>query len=100
MMLVDPLLLGWAIWLAAHYLDLTTFVTLFLLYFVFGVASVLPEKMPVKQQAYLILLSPFAFLMLYVINVVDYISLIHCLINIKTIVENTDQHAGWVHVDR
>ena len=100
MMLVDPLLLGWAIWLAVHYFDLTTFTTLVLLYFTFGVASVLPEKMPVKQQAYLILLSPFAVLMLYVINVVDYISLIHCLINMKKIAKNTDQRAGWVHVDR
>lgn len=100
MMLVDPLLLGWAIWLAYHYFDLTTFITLILLYCVFGVASVLPEKMPIKQQLYLILLSPFAFLMLYVINLVDYVSLIHCLINMKQIAKNTNQHAGWVHVDR
>ena len=100
MMLIDPIMLGWAIYLAAHYFDLTTFSTIIVLYFVFGIASILPEKMPMKQQAYLILLSPFAFLMLYVINLVDYISLIHCLINMKKIVKNTDRQAGWVHVDR
>ena len=83
-----------------QFYDMSTVITLFALYFVFGLFSLFPENLPKKQKIKLILLSPFTIALLYVINLVDYISLIHCLKNMHKIIHNTDKSSGWIHVER
>lgn len=100
MMFVDPLMVIWIFYLMIQYYDMSTVITLFALYFVFGLFSLFPENLPKKQKIKLILLSPFTIALLYVINLVDYISLIHCLKNMHKIIHNTDKSSGWIHVER
>lgn len=100
MMFVDPLMLIWMFYLMAQYYDMTTVITLFILYFLFGLFALFPEDLPKKQKFKLTILSPFTIALLYVINLVDYISLLRCLKNMPKIIHNTDKTSGWTHVER
>lgn len=100
MMFVDPLMLVWLFYLIIQYYDFSTVITVFILYGMFVIFSLIPEKMPAKQQIMLGLLSPFTIVILYVINIVDYTSLVKCLKNMSKIINNTDHSSGWDHVER
>lgn len=100
MMLIDPIMLIWMFTILYRYLDATTFTTSILVFLGYAVFSILNEKMPLKQRLRMLVFSPFAYFFLYVINLVDYISLIHCIKESKQIVNGTDTKANWVSPDR
>ncbi|WP_180363137.1 hypothetical protein [Limosilactobacillus mucosae] len=63
-------------------------------------ATFIPEDLKFWERIRLMMAAPFAYLILYLINVVDWISLIRCLFNMKRIAGNEDKTAKWQHVDR
>lgn len=99
-MLIEPLVLGWMMGLIFHFGDLSTIISILACYFIFAIASVIPENLKSKERWQLTALSPAAYGCLYVINIIDWISLIRCLARMKTIAQNTDKVSKWQHVDR
>lgn len=99
-MLLDPLALAWLIYLMIKYFDTSMLITVALLYGFYMFITIFNEKMPTKQKIALVFLAPFAFTFLFVINIVDYVSLWRCLVHMKEIKHRTNQRANWVHVDR
>lgn len=100
LMLIDPLLLLWMVGIVAHFADSSTVLSILILYFVFAIATFIPEDLKARERMQLTLIAPAAYFVLYVINVIDWISLIRCLFRFKKIIRNEDQTAKWQHVDR
>lgn len=99
-MLIDPLLLIWIIGIVHHYADFSTILAIFGLYYIFAMATLIPEKLRWWERLKLMLMAPLTYLILYVINIIDWLSLIGCLFKMKQLVKNEDQRANWEHVDR
>ena len=100
LMLIDPLLLLWIIGIIHHFADFSTIFAIFGLYYLFAMATFIPEELKFWERIRLMMVAPLAYLILYVINIVDWISLMCCLFNMKRIANNEDKTAKWQHVDR
>ena len=101
LMFVDPFCQLLIFYYLYRYSDLTTFISIFILYTIFGLSTFLGENtVSVLEKVVLIILSPLAYVMLLFINIVDYISLIKCLIKGKEIIYNSNSESKWEHVDR
>lgn len=100
LMLIDPLLLLWIIGIIHHFADFSTIFAIFGLYYLFAMATFIPEELKFWERIRLMMVAPLAYLILYVINIVDWISLMRCLFNMKRIANNEDKTAKWQHVDR
>lgn len=99
-MLIDPIMMAWMLFLAVHFLDVSAMSTILIVYGAFAIATFIPEPMPMLKRIKLLLLSPFAFGFLYVINIVDWISLVRCIRHFKDFTSKKGTQANWVHVDR
>ncbi|MEO5286137.1 glycosyltransferase [Limosilactobacillus sp. WILCCON 0053] len=100
LMLIDPLLLLWIIGIVHHFADFSTIFSILGLYYLFAMATFIPEDLKFWERIRLMVVAPLAYLILYVINIVDWISLMRCLFNMKRIANNEDKTAKWQHVDR
>lgn len=99
-MLLDPLFIAWMLWLIVRFTDFSMLVTIATIYFVFALVTFLVERLKAKQKIALLLLSPLAYVFLYIINVVDFICLLRCLANSKKLLFQHQIQRGWQHVDR
>lgn len=100
LMLVEPVVIGWVLGIAIAYLDPTTIISILIFYAVFALATFIPEDLSPLERVRLLLIAPLTYLVLYVINVVDWICLMRCLRQWKSIVQNRDQTTRWEHVQR
>lgn len=100
LMMIDPLLLLWMTSIVVHYADSSTVLSILILYFVFAIATFIPEDLKGLERLQLILIAPATYFVLYVINVIDWISLMRCMFRLKKIIRNEDKTAKWQHVDR
>lgn len=99
-MLIDPLLMLWIMGIVLHYADFATVISILGLYYIFAIATFITEDLKLKERIKLMLTAPFAYLVLYVINIIDWLSLVRCLIHMKRIITNADKTAKWLPVDR
>lgn len=100
LMLLEPVVIVWVLGMAIAYLDPTTIVSILIFYTVFALATFIPEDLSPLERVQLLLIAPLTYLILYVINVVDWVCLIRCLGKWRSIVQNRDQTARWEHVQR
>ncbi|WP_347979926.1 glycosyltransferase [Limosilactobacillus allomucosae] len=100
LMLIDPLLLLWILGIIHYFADFSTIFAILGLYYLFAMATFIPEDLKFWERIRLMMAAPFAYLILYLINIVDWISLMRCLFNMKRIAGNEDKTAKWQHVDR
>lgn len=98
LMFLEPFFVFIALFCVVRYGDFSTYVSIVLLYATYAILSILnAEKMTLKQKAIFFLTTPIAFLFLEVISLVDYISLIRCILHQDTIFK---QESSWEHVER
>lgn len=100
LMMIEPLMLFWMIGIVLHFADLTTVASILGLYYLFAMATFIPEDLKTGERIRLMLMAPFAYPFLYVINIVDWISLMRCLPKMRRIIKNEDKTTKWQHVDR
>ena len=73
---------------------------LILVYFIFSFFTLVFEKMNNNEKFKLMMFSPISYFMLYTINIVDFICLIGCLINVKKVFKRKKSESKWEHVSR
>lgn len=96
---IEPLLVLWMLYITFYFKDLSMFITVLAVYFIFALVTFSFEKLKFTEKVELIVLSPAAYLFLYTITVVDFICLLKCLAHFSTIF-NQKSKASWEHVDR
>lgn len=101
LMFIDPFCQILVFYLIYKYFDFSTFISIFTLYTIYALSTFMAEDTDtISEKIVLIILSPIAYVMLFTINIIDYISLIKCLINYKEIIHNSKTTSKWEHVDR
>lgn len=98
LMLIDPLFTLIAVYCIARYGDFSTYISVVLLYSFFTISSFFTaEKMKIMDKVKLFLTAPFSYFLLEIIAIVDYVSLIRCVINPR---QPFAKFSTWEHVKR
>ncbi len=100
--LIDPLLIGFMIYLTFKYQEMSTFTGVFLfLGFYSFITIVSDEYLTFKEKFYSMVLVPFVYLFFFVISVVEYFALIKSIVSYKGIIYAKEiNNCGWEHVER
>lgn len=80
---LDPFIACWMIIIIISHSNFSPLYWLVLVYFIFSFFTLAFEKMNSNEKIKLMMFSPISYFMLYTINIVDFICLIGCLINVK-----------------
>lgn len=100
--LFDPIFIFYILLLTLSFGDATSYLgmILFVMFYVFF-AIVSDLETPAKERALLLLVSPFAYFLFFIVSIVEYAGLIKCIINWKQIIYAKDyKKCGWVPVAR
>lgn len=100
-MLIEPFIFIYIQWMIFKYTDWATFIAanaFFATIVCFAVTSDQYETK--KDKIKFLLLTPIAYWMMFILTIVEYISLIKSIFKIKDLLNNRDQHANWEHVER
>ncbi|EMF0081407.1 glycosyltransferase [Enterococcus hirae] len=100
-MLIEPFIFLYIQWMIFRYTDWFTFLaanTFFATVVCFAVTS---DRYETKKEKFkFILLIPIAYWTMFVLTIVEYISLLKSIYKIKDLLTNKEQHANWEHVER
>jgi poly-beta-1,6-N-acetyl-D-glucosamine synthase len=72
---------------------------IFLAFFMFATLAT-EDDMSNKMKIKLLLLAPFTFLFMYVITIIEYLSLIRTWLNWNSLFGKTEEKGNWEHVER
>lgn len=100
--LFDPLLLLFIIYIAFNSSDPSTFynMIIFVMFFL-TFAVVLDKESSIREKIVMLVLSPLAYFMFFIVSIVEYFGLIKSLLNWKGILSAEErQVCGWVPVER
>ncbi|CAH1850194.1 glycosyltransferase [Convivina intestini] len=98
LMFLEPGFICLALFCLVRYGDFSTYISLVLLYGAYASFAVLnADKLTLKEKGIFFLTAPMAFLFLEVVSLVDYLSLLRCLIHQDAIFK---QESSWEHVER
>lgn len=100
-MLIEPFIFLYIQWIIFKYGDWATFLAANLFFATvvsFAVTSDQYESK--KEKVKLLLLTPIAYWMMFILTIVEYISLLKSIVKIKDLLTNREQHANWEHVER
>ena len=65
--------------------DFSIIFSILIIYFIFAIDTIIVESISTKVKLKLTLVSPFTYLFLYIINIVDFICLVRCIANFREI---------------
>lgn len=97
---LDPFIACWMIIVIISHSNFSPLYWLILVYFIFSFFTLVFEKMNNNEKFKLMMFSPISYFMLYTINIVDFICLIGCLINVKKVFKRKKSESKWEHVSR
>lgn len=98
LMFLEPFFVLLALYCVAVYGDFSTYISIVSLYTIYAALSFInADKLSHKDKLMMFLTTPFTFLFLEVISVVDYVSLIKCIIHRDPLFR---QESSWEHVER
>ncbi|WP_262315640.1 glycosyltransferase [Lacticaseibacillus parakribbianus] len=101
MMLLEPVFLCLMAYLLYLYSDLTTMSGTAIVYALVAFTAIFADAhLPRRERLQLLVTAPFTICLLYIVNVVDFVSLIKCLGKSREIVLNTNQTSAWEHIER
>lgn len=101
LMLLDPLFLVLLGFLFISYGDMTTFFNVVVTYFIISCVAQLSDKRNgLKESLKIFLFAPFTIFLLYIINIVDFISLMKSILKSKDILFNSNPTSKWNHIER
>lgn len=100
--LFDPLFIGLIFYFLIKYQDVQTIGSIFLFFAAFTAGSILADEYSSwGEKLTLLLLCPLAYLFFFILSIVEYFTLLKCVINIPQILKTKDSdHCSWVPVQR
>lgn len=100
-MLIDPFITIFIMYSIINVFSFYSFLSIIFLFSIYIYSSLLSEKFQSRKDKIIVLFSsPFVYIFLQVINIVDYISLLLCIKNSKSILDKSNKNSKWNHVDR
>jgi len=101
-LLIEPIFFFFMMGLSIYYRDTATFIFI-MLYTAFfaGVAVFSDKDISNKERLQLTLAAPFAYPFFFVITIVEYLTVIKCIINLKGVFNTrANKDMKWEHVER
>lgn len=101
LLLLDPLITCFVLYLAFAYGGLQSFFGVYLFVSMFSLINILSEGTePLKSKLRLALLTPFAYWLLIVMSFVDFIVLVQSVIKLPALLRGKNWVSHWQHVER
>ncbi|WP_164507991.1 glycosyltransferase [Lacticaseibacillus suibinensis] len=101
MMLLDPFMVLFMLYILVIYIDFSVVLGSLAIYLVISLmASLSDEHLTRKETVLLALSSPATLPLLYIINVVDFYSLVKSIALSKEILLNENKISHWTHIER
>lgn len=98
LMFITLLLSCFVLFFIAKYGNFSTYISIILIYGPYSFFSFVNEdKMALSEKIGVTISIPFTFIFLELISIVEYISLIRCILNPQKLLE---KESKWVHVER
>ena len=100
-LLLEPLLVGYIIYVVARYADLTSMVSVYVIVtaFVFLMLSG-EESEPVRSKIGLAIALPLAYILMYILTAVEFAALIKSIAQSKQLFRREMVESSWEHVER
>lgn len=98
----DPLFIGYILILTIKYANPASYYGMFLfLMFYTAIAVVTDNEASTKEKSFLLLLTPFSYLIFFIVSIVEYAGLLKCILKWREIIYAKDYNrCSWVPVAR
>lgn len=100
--LLEPLLLGFIIYITIIYGDTLTLLSAYTLISAYICMNILAEDtFTFKQKLQLLLLAPTMYVFFYLLSFVEYVALVKTIFNLKKLRKSLeDKNCSWIHIKR
>lgn len=99
--LTEPFLLGFIVYLSFMALSTEAFVGSYMLITAYLLWSVWPdEHMPAREKIKMTSYAPAMYFLFYIMNLVQFVAVIRCLINMRSVLRRKPTSATWVSPER
>jgi cellulose synthase/poly-beta-1,6-N-acetylglucosamine synthase-like glycosyltransferase len=100
-LLVEPLLVGYILWVTVVYADTTSLLSVYVIVSAFIFLMLLGENTETaKTKITLSAVLPFAYLLMYILALVEFIALTKSILRHKQLFGNIVEKSSWEHVER
>jgi biofilm PGA synthesis N-glycosyltransferase PgaC len=100
-LLVEPLLVGYILWVTVMYSDTTSLLSVYIIVSTFVFLMLLGENTETtKTKLSLSAILPFAYLLMYILAAVEFIALVKSFLRHKQLFGKTIEKSSWEHVER
>jgi hypothetical protein len=100
-LLIEPLLVGYILWVVLYYGDLTSLVSVYIIVTSFIFLILLAEgteRLSSKLKCTLAL--PLVYVLMYMITIVEFAALVQSLRKGRQLIKRQMHHGAWEHVER
>lgn len=100
-LLLEPILVGYILYVVARYADMTSMVSVYVIVsaFVFAMFAAEPTE-TWRSKLRLTAALPIVYFLMYILTAVEFIALIQSLRRTKGLFHRTEQASSWEHVER
>lgn len=100
-LLVEPLLIGYILWVTVAYGDTTSLMSVYIIVSSFIFLMLLGEDTETtKTKLSLSLILPLAYILMYILAVVEFLALMKSIKQHKSLINKTMEKSSWQHVER
>lgn len=100
-MLIEPVIFLYLQYLIIVHMDFITFINVITYFSILTFLSISVDKIETfSQKIILVLILPFVYFGMFLLTIVEYLSLARSIFKTKTLLSNSDKHANWQHVER
>lgn len=100
-LLIEPLLVGYILWVTVMYADNTSMLSVYVIVSTFIFLMLLGENTETtKTKITLSAVLPFAYLLMYILALVEFIALTKSILRHKQLFGDTVEKSSWEHVER
>src|SRR5260221_590916 len=99
--LLDPILVGFLIYISIRYKDVTTYQSIFLFLGFYVAIAILSEEMSFIEKIKCLFVAPLSYIFFFVVSIVEYGTLIKCFIDRDGIFRAKEiNKCNWEHIER
>jgi len=100
-LLAEPILIGYILWVTVAYGDMTSMLSVYTIVSAFIFLMLLGETTETtKTKLSLSAILPLAYILMYILAVVEFLALIKSIQRHKQLLGNTIEKSSWEHVER
>lgn len=100
-LLVEPLLVGYILWVTVAYSDMTSLLSVYVIVSTFIFLMLLGENTETtKTKASLSVILPLAYVLMYILAAVEFAALVKSIMRHKQLFGNVVEKSSWEHVER